>query len=236
MTANVNVCGWTPRQDELLRKNLDMPDVLLAERVSAAGPARSSRSVGERRLLLGLRRNGSFGWSEERIDQAKKLHAEGCSASQIAKKLGGVSRCAVIGKLSRLGIAAKGAGRGKSPRTAQAHLNHPNRKPSPPTHAARQFQNGGGCVIAMVPKDAKPVRMKGPLPGSLNVPMWDDDFGGCRYATSGDDAPEHLFCCLPAEEGASYCAGHGGGASRPASAKGATSARELIRSLRRFVA
>jgi GcrA cell cycle regulator len=46
-------------------------------------------------------------WSEERIEQMKKLAGEGMSASQIAAELGGLSRNAVLGKLHRLGVSAR---------------------------------------------------------------------------------------------------------------------------------
>ena len=48
-----------------------------------------------------------MGWSEERVALLRKLWAEGLSASQIAKQLGGVTRNAVIGKVHRLGLAGR---------------------------------------------------------------------------------------------------------------------------------
>ena len=44
-------------------------------------------------------------WTDERVEMLKKLWADGLSASQIAAKLGGVSRNAVIGKVHRLGLS-----------------------------------------------------------------------------------------------------------------------------------
>ena len=46
-------------------------------------------------------------WTEERVEVLKKLWAEGHSASQIAKQLGGVTRNAVIGKVHRLGLSGR---------------------------------------------------------------------------------------------------------------------------------
>ena len=43
-------------------------------------------------------------WSEERTALLRKSWAEGLSASQIATKLGGTTRNAVIGKVHRLGL------------------------------------------------------------------------------------------------------------------------------------
>ncbi|MBK1636335.1 GcrA family cell cycle regulator, partial [Rhodovulum adriaticum] len=44
-------------------------------------------------------------WTEERVETLKRMWAEGQSASQIAKELGGVTRNAVIGKVHRLGLS-----------------------------------------------------------------------------------------------------------------------------------
>jgi GcrA cell cycle regulator len=48
-----------------------------------------------------------MGWTDERVEQLKQLWAEGLSASQIARQLGGVTRNAVIGKVHRLGLAGR---------------------------------------------------------------------------------------------------------------------------------
>ena len=59
-------------------------------------------------------------WNDERVEQLKKLWAEGKSASQIAAEIGGISRNAVIGKVHRLGLAGRpkagsaGGGRSRS--------------------------------------------------------------------------------------------------------------------------
>ena len=46
-------------------------------------------------------------WTDERIDQLKRLWEAGNTASQIAEELGGVSRNAVIGKAHRLGLQSR---------------------------------------------------------------------------------------------------------------------------------
>lgn len=46
-------------------------------------------------------------WTEERIERLKQMWHEGATASEIADKLGGVSRNAVIGKAHRLGLEAR---------------------------------------------------------------------------------------------------------------------------------
>ena len=52
-------------------------------------------------------------WTDERVETLKRMWAEGQSASQIAKELGGVTRNAVIGKVHRLGLSNR-AGEGVS--------------------------------------------------------------------------------------------------------------------------
>lgn len=51
-------------------------------------------------------------WTDERVETLKKMWAEGQSASQIAKELGGVTRNAVIGKVHRLGLSNRVGGTG----------------------------------------------------------------------------------------------------------------------------
>lgn len=48
-------------------------------------------------------------WNDERVELLKKFWAEGLSASQIASKMGGVTRNAVIGKVHRLGLSGRAA-------------------------------------------------------------------------------------------------------------------------------
>lgn len=67
-------------------------------------------------------------WTDERVEQLKKMWSEGQSASQIAKELGGVTRNAVIGKVHRLGL---------SNRTTGAAPAKPEPKAAKPAAAAR---------------------------------------------------------------------------------------------------
>jgi GcrA cell cycle regulator len=63
-----------------------------------------------------------MGWTDERVDHLKSLWAEGLSASQIARLLGGVTRNAVIGKVHRLGLAGRaGPQRAERPRNPMPH-------------------------------------------------------------------------------------------------------------------
>jgi GcrA cell cycle regulator len=73
-------------------------------------------------------------WTDERVETLKKMWAEGQSASQIAKELGGVTRNAVIGKVHRLGLSNRvgaGPGGGGAPGTAPGQDLPPGAKGAP---------------------------------------------------------------------------------------------------------
>ncbi|MEY3533308.1 MAG: hypothetical protein RI979_1332, partial [Pseudomonadota bacterium] len=79
-------------------------------------------------------------WTDERVETLKRMWAEGQSASQIAKELGGVTRNAVIGKVHRLGLSNR-AGEGAAasddtdqPSPARSEPSSP--KPAEPAAAA----------------------------------------------------------------------------------------------------
>ncbi len=44
-------------------------------------------------------------WSADRIETLKRMWAQGASARDIAERLGGITRNAVIGKAYRLGLS-----------------------------------------------------------------------------------------------------------------------------------
>ncbi|MES2434098.1 MAG: GcrA family cell cycle regulator [Pseudomonadota bacterium] len=77
-------------------------------------------------------------WTDERVETLKKMWAEGQSASQIAKELGGVTRNAVIGKVHRLGLSNRvggGATEADEPEVA-ATTPPPRVEPAPKPAAA----------------------------------------------------------------------------------------------------
>ena len=63
-------------------------------------------------------------WPDDRIGQLAKLWSEGLTASQIAERMGGISRNSVIGKAHRLGLKARACrgGRKAPPPPSQDEL------------------------------------------------------------------------------------------------------------------
>jgi GcrA cell cycle regulator len=71
------------------------------------GEGRIPRSVMAGSCRSQSQENQGMAWNDERVDLLKKLWADGLSASQIAGRLGGVTRNAVIGKVHRLGLSGR---------------------------------------------------------------------------------------------------------------------------------
>ena len=81
-----------------------------------------------------------MGWTDERVEQLKRLWNQGLSASQIAAELGqGVTRNAVIGKVHRLGLS----GRAKAPASSAPRVRKTTRAPSHP-----MTMNRGNLALA----------------------------------------------------------------------------------------
>jgi len=80
----------------------------------------------------------TMSWTDERVETLKKMWAEGQSASQIAKELGGVTRNAVIGKVHRLGLSNRvGGGKDEPEDEAPVVAAKPEPAPSRPAPEPR---------------------------------------------------------------------------------------------------
>ena len=82
------------------------------------------------------------GWTPERIDTLTRLWAGGLSASKVARKLGGVTRNAVIGKVHRMNLQ-----RG-------ADMPEPEPEPPPPEPIIRNTDRPGICATLGCPNVA----------------------------------------------------------------------------------
>ncbi|WP_370211855.1 GcrA family cell cycle regulator [Roseovarius sp.] len=110
-------------------------------------------------------------WNDERVEILKKMWAEGQSASQIAKELGGVTRNAVIGKVHRLGLSNRNGGGGASAATEA--------KPKPAKAAAKPAPKPKKAAAAAPPPKEEPApkpepaaeAAPSPVPGSRIKPI-----------------------------------------------------------------
>ncbi len=157
-----------------------------------------------------------MGWTEERVELLKKLWADGLSASQIAGRLGGITRNAVIGKVHRLGLAGRATtSRMRSPRLRR-HVGHVAPRPAP---AARvQFRTHGNTALkpvfapveqrmpalALVPSPVEELN----APPVLRVDLLDLKECMCRWPIGDPQSEDFHFCGRQKRAGSSYCEHH----------------------------
>jgi GcrA cell cycle regulator len=169
-------------------------------------------------------------WSSERIDLLKRHFQAGLSCSQIARELG-VTRNAVIGKMSRLGlsrpkdvIAAQQAHRRSArlaqanspstaaPRTAAPRTWHPKRV-RPSIFAQHE-------MLASAFGEPQPRAEEVPIANGCGCTLLELGQEKCRWPistpTSAAGAEDFRFCGNEPVKGLPYCLGHARIAYRPA--------------------
>jgi len=163
-----------------------------------------------------------MGWTEERVQELKKLWAEGHSASQIAKKLGSVTRNAVIGKVHRLGLSGRATPSRPVKRPPRLARPKPQHAPAP---RMAQAPVAGRTALAIetrepVEMDAAPVAPAfiepKRLPNGDMVTVLTVKDSMCKWPI-GDPADASFgFCGRSACNGSPYCAEHAQVAFQPA--------------------
>lgn len=181
-------------------------------------------------------------WTDERVAELVRLWTEGYSASQIARKLGGCTRNAVIGRANRMKLTARRAPsipgmvtERKTPQRTRADLAKINRQLVQPKKI-RVILNQQTFVEAEAREPVRPASMRVFVPLEVCDPV---PFGspGCKWPVSGEGAD--MMCCgakqraRPDRDGLSpYCAHHHAIAFVPP--KAGQNAKSLVRMARRF--
>ena len=152
-------------------------------------------------------------WSDDRVEQLKKLWEAGLSASQIAAELGNVTRNAVIGKVHRLGLS----GRAKSPSSAAPR----QRKARPAQHMMRVSRpvSRGNTALAHafeVEMEPDPIAYDNVVPMSQRLSLLELNEATCHWPVGDPSSPEFFFCGGKALTGLPYCAHHSRVAYQPA--------------------
>jgi GcrA cell cycle regulator len=133
-------------------------------------------------------------WTDARIALMREYWDAGLTASQIAKKLGGVSRSAVLGKVRRLGFPAR------VPRR-RADIDQ-----RPKTRAARR-RAANRERLAVSPAAAAPFADADvPLAQRRTFDQLTPD--ACRWPIGEVGAADFAFCGGASVAGKSYCARH----------------------------
>jgi GcrA cell cycle regulator len=146
-----------------------------------------------------------MGWTDERVEQLKKLWSEGLSASQIARVLGEVTRNAVIGKVHRLGLSG---------RASPTRSDRP-RYPKAPRRMLRAILQEP-VIIEEEPE---------PEPGEWTTVLTLKE-RMCKWPIGNPGEPNFRFCGRRAGEGFPYCPDHARKAYQPAHVR-----RERLRKL-----
>lgn len=132
-------------------------------------------------------------WTTARVELLKRHFEEGLSCREIAASIG-VSRNAVIGKLTRLGLTRGPAG--TEPRAA-------NSKPRAAKAGPRvQYQ-----ILKKVYENGEPVA-DAPVASERRCSLLELSEERCRWPISTPGAADFCFCGNLPLGGAPYCAGH----------------------------
>lgn len=139
-------------------------------------------------------------WSDERTGALVRMHADGMSASQIGRELGGVSRNAVLGKLYRLGIATA-----RPKRTVQFTR-------VPKGRALRVIRTGNGgarigstSVYEMLPRREIPAEA---IPVEQRKALMQLESFHCRWPYGEPGQNDFFFCGGEKIDGLPYCPMH----------------------------
>lgn len=158
-------------------------------------------------------------WTDERVELLKKLWAEGLSASQIAGRLGGVTRNAVIGKVHRLGLSGRATtSRMKSMRPRpRANQNNPTAL-AKRNGKSRFGASGNTAVRSLYQPDAEPY--VSPVE-ELVIPMAERKSiqslseCSCRWPIGDPQLADFHFCGKDKVMGLPYCEFHARRAFQP---------------------
>ncbi|MGE0774505.1 MAG: GcrA family cell cycle regulator [Sphingomonadaceae bacterium] len=145
-------------------------------------------------------------WTEERIEQLRKMWEGGMTASQIAEELGGVSRNAVIGKAHRLGLqsrpspvkAGESSESGASAEAAAPAVPRPPRPPRPAPVAAPPPEPA--APAATVAAQPQPPASPQPMIRSIGPGGFQRAMPGEQQAPSTPAPPRRLVPARPAPE------------------------------------
>jgi GcrA cell cycle regulator len=145
-------------------------------------------------------------WTDERVEQLKKLWSDGLSASQIAAELGGITRNAVIGKVHRLGLS----GRTKAPSSSAPR----QRKPRSPhmLRVARPAVRGNTALAQAYAydyeADVEPAPVENVIPMGQRRHLLELNEQTCRWPIGDPSMQDFYFCGGHAVTGLPYCAYH----------------------------
>jgi GcrA cell cycle regulator len=157
-------------------------------------------------------------WTDERVESLKKLWQEGLSASQIASRIGSVTRNAVIGKVHRLGLAGRAT-------TSRMKSHRPRRvavaKQRPPR--PQRFQNAPNSPLRDLYRSDTEAYI--PQIEELVIPINERKYiatltdSCCRWPIGDPQLADFHFCGKKKVNGLPYCDVHARRAFQPPQAR-----------------
>jgi GcrA cell cycle regulator len=142
-------------------------------------------------------------WTTERVELLKQHFEAGLSCRDIAAHIG-VSRNAVIGKLSRLNLTRS---RAVEDRRLERSL--------APARAPRAVPRLQYEMLATIYGETDAPTVAGPIDDANRCSLLELAENRCRWPISTPGADDFCFCGNSAPDGQSYCAGHSRLAYRP---------------------
>ena len=178
-------------------------------------------------------------WTDERVELLKKMWAEGQSASQIAKELGGVTRNAVIGKVHRLGLSNRTGGAAPSkPATKEKAAAPKKAAAAAPADEAKAAAPAPERPVAPPRRQIIPAGQPLPPQPSANeispealatvrevekkakkISLMELTERTCKWPIGDPATDDFWFCGLSAQPGKPYCEAHVGVAFQPMSSR-----------------
>lgn len=153
-------------------------------------------------------------WNDERVELLKKLWSEGLSASQIAGRIGSVTRNAVIGKVHRLGLSGRAT-------TSRMKSHRPRPRANPVRKLAKpKFANVGNTAVRNL-FQADPAEPYVPPVEELVIPLAERKTiqtlleTHCRWPIGDPQEAEFHFCGKNKVTGLPYCEFHARRAFQP---------------------
>jgi len=155
-------------------------------------------------------------WTDERVELLKKLWGEGLSASQIAGRLGSVTRNAVIGKVHRLGLSGRAT-------TSRMKSHRPRPRMAAKRMTKSRMTNTGNPAFRAL-YQAEPEAYT-PTVEEIVIPLAERKTiqtlveCSCRWPIGDPQAADFHFCGKNKVPGLPYCEFHARRAFQPPQAR-----------------
>lgn len=172
-------------------------------------------------------------WTEDRVATLTKLWADGLSASQIAKELGGVTRNAVIGKVHRLGLSGRAkpsspARKAAARKTAARKGTRPSASPKPKPKVTRTpSAPRAPRVAAQAPTPPPPLEAKLQADGSFATILTITEHM-CKWPIGDPGTDNFRFCGRHTDPEEPYCVAHSRVAYQPSRRRGSGANSKLF--------